>query len=103
VIIGFLEDIMARFGYPKRIVTDNVASFKDEPLIHFYEHYGITLIHSNPYYPHGNGLAKSSNKILINIIKNLSEDKKRAWDPKLKFALWDNRVTTKMALVLSPF
>jgi hypothetical protein len=33
VIIGFLEDIMARFGCPNRIVTDNAASFKDEPLI----------------------------------------------------------------------
>jgi hypothetical protein len=33
VIIGFLEDIIARFGCPKKIITDNVASFKDEPLI----------------------------------------------------------------------
>jgi hypothetical protein len=33
VIIGFLEDIIARFGCLNRIVTDNVASFKDEPLI----------------------------------------------------------------------
>jgi hypothetical protein len=37
VIIGFLEDIMARFGCPNIIVTDNAASFKDEPLIQFYE------------------------------------------------------------------
>jgi transposase InsO family protein len=103
VIIGFLEDIMARFGCPKRIVTINVASFKAEPLIHFYEHYGITLIHSTPYYPHRNGLAESSNKILIKIVKKLLEDNKRAWDPKLKFSLWDNRVTTNMALGLSPF
>jgi hypothetical protein len=37
VIIGFLEDIMARFGCSNRIITDNVASFKDEPLIKFCE------------------------------------------------------------------
>jgi hypothetical protein len=37
VIIGFLEDIMVRFGYPNRIVSDNVPSFKVEPLIQFCE------------------------------------------------------------------
>jgi hypothetical protein len=64
VIISFLEDIMSRFGFPRRIVTDNDASFKVEPLINFYKQYGITLIHYTPYYPHGNGLADSSNKKL---------------------------------------
>jgi transposase InsO family protein len=103
VIIGFLEDIITRFGYPNRIVTDNAASFKAEPLIQFCEQYEITLIHSTPYYPQGNGLEKSSNKSLIKIFKKLLEDKKKAWDSKLKFSLWADRVTTKRALGLSPF
>jgi transposase InsO family protein len=70
-IIGFLEDIMARFGCLNMIVTDNVAYFKAEPLIQFCEQFGITLIHSTPYYPQGNGLVESSNKSLIKIIKIL--------------------------------
>jgi transposase InsO family protein len=57
VINGFLEDIITRFGCPKRIITDNVASFKAEPLINFCEQFIISLIHSTPYYPQGNGLA----------------------------------------------
>jgi hypothetical protein len=32
VIIGFLEDIIERFGCPDKIVADNDASFKAEPL-----------------------------------------------------------------------
>jgi hypothetical protein len=51
VIISFLEDIIARFGCPSRIITDNAASFKYEPLIKFYEQFQISLIHSTPYYP----------------------------------------------------
>jgi hypothetical protein len=31
------------------------------------------------------------------------EDNKRAWDSKLKFALWVDQVTTKNSLVTSPF
>jgi len=85
------------------IVTNNATSFKDEPLIKFCEQYGIILIYSTPYYPQGNGLAESSNKNLINIIKKLLEDNKKAWDSKLEFALWDDRVTTKRSLGVSPF
>jgi transposase InsO family protein len=103
VIIGFLEDIMERFGCPNRIITDNVASFKSEPLIKFCEQFGISLIHSTPYYPQGNGLSDSYNKILINIIKRLLEDNKKAWDSKLKFYFWADRVTTKRSLGISPF
>jgi hypothetical protein len=61
------------------------------------------LIHSTPYYPQGNGLAESSKKILIRIIKRLLEDNKRAWDSKLKFSLWVDRVTMKKSLGTSPF
>jgi transposase InsO family protein len=103
VIIGFLEDIIARFGCPDKIVTDNAASFKANPLIQFCEQFGITLIHSIPYYPQGNGLAESLNKSIIKIMKNLLEDKKKAWDSKLKFSLWVDRVTVKWSLGLSPF
>jgi transposase InsO family protein len=103
VIISFLEDIMSRFGCPNRIVTDNAASFRAEPLINLCEQYGITLVHSTPYYPQGNGLAESSNKSLIKIIKKLLEENKKAWDSKLKFALWADRVTTKRSLGISPF
>jgi transposase InsO family protein len=103
VIISFLEDIIARFGCPSRIVTDNAASFKSEPLVKFYEQFKISLIHSTPYYPQENGLTKSSNKSLIKLIKRLLEDNKRACDSKLKFTLWANRVTTKKSLGTSPF
>jgi hypothetical protein len=76
VIISFLEDIIARFGCLDIIITDNVAFFKYEPLIKFCEQFGISLIHSTPYYPQGNGLTKSSNKSLIKLIKILLEDNK---------------------------
>jgi len=78
VIIGFLEDLITRFDCPNKIVIDNTTSFKDEPLAKFCEKFGMKLIHSTPYYPQGNGLAESSNKSLIRIIKILLEDNKKA-------------------------
>ena len=46
-------------------------------MIHFFHKCHITLGHSTAYYPQGNGLAESSNKSLVNIIKKLLEDKKK--------------------------
>jgi hypothetical protein len=95
--------MMERFGCPDMIVVDNAASFKVEPLIKFCGQFWITLIHSTPYYPQGNRLAESSNKRIINIIKKLLEDNKKAWDLKLKFSLWADRVTVKISSGISPF
>jgi transposase InsO family protein len=80
VIINFPEDIIATFGCPNRIVTNNDASFRSEPLVRFCEKFEISLVHSTPYYPKGNGPIESSNKILIKLIKILLEDNKKAWD-----------------------
>jgi transposase InsO family protein len=103
VIIGFLEDLITRFGFPNKIVTDNAAAFRSEPLAKFCEQFKIKLIHSTRYYPQGKGLAESSNKSLIRIIKRMLEDNKNAWHSRLKFTLWANQVTTKRSISVSPF
>ena len=95
-IIKFLnENIFTRFGCPIKLVTDNATNFRVEELVDMCESMGIQLVHSTSYYPQGNGLAESSNKSLVRIIKKLLEDNKRNWDSKLKFALWVDKVPTR--------
>jgi len=40
---------------------------------------------------------------MVRIIKKLLEDNKRVWDSKLKYALWDDHVSTKREIGNSPF
>ena len=102
--MDFLEEnILDPFGCPRRIVTDNAAAFKSKKMIDFCHKYHISLNHSTAYYPQGNGLAESSNKSLVRIIKKLLEDNKRSWHTKLKYSLWDDRISTKKAIGMSPF
>jgi len=104
IIMQFLEsNILSRFGYPEKIITDNAATFKSKRMITFCHKYHITLGHSMAYYPQGNGLAKSSNKSLINIIKKVLEENKKNWHKKLVNALWANRLTTKRSIGTSPY
>eukprot|EP00253_Pinus_taeda_P010745 PITA_10745 len=103
-IIQFLEsNILSRFGCPEKIITDNAAAFKSKNMINLCHKYHITLGHSIAYYPQGNGLAESSNKSLINIIKKLLEENKKNWHRKLTNALWADRLSTKKSIGMSPY
>eukprot|EP00253_Pinus_taeda_P010437 PITA_10437 len=104
VIISFLENnILSRFGCPNNLITNNAAAFKSKRMIEFCNKYQITLGHSTIYYPQGNGLAESSNKSLVNIIKKLLEKNKKSWHKKLVNALWVDRVSQKKSIGMSPF
>ena len=72
-------------------------------MIDFCHKYQIILGHSTAYYPQGNGLAESSNKSLVNIIKKLLETNKESWHKKLVNALWADRVSQKKSIGMSPF
>lgn len=72
-------------------------------MIDFYHKYHITLGHSTTYYPQGNGLAESSIKSLINIIKKLLEHNKKTWNKILTNAFAADRFTTKKSIGTSPY
>jgi hypothetical protein len=69
----------------------------------FCSDYNITLGHSTSYYPQGNGLDESSNKILVRIIKKLLQENKKAWHKNLIHALWADRISPKRSIETSPF
>ena len=104
IIIDFLlSHILSRFGCPRRLITDNAQAFSSSRLVKFCNEYNIVLSHSTTYYPQGNGLAESSNKSLMRTIKKLLQENKKAWNAKLIYALWANRIGTKKSIGTSPF
>ena len=104
VIIQFLENnILSKFGYPRGLITDNAQAFKSNKIVKLCNDYNIILSHSTSYYPEGNGLAESSNKSLVRIIKKKLQDNKKAWKNKLKYALWEDKINTKKSIDTSPF
>ena len=104
VIIKFVEEnIISRFGYPARIVTDNAQAFKSARFVNFCQQYNIILNHSTAYYPQRNGLAESSNKTLVRTLKKTINENQKNWDSQLKFSLWANRITSKRATGKYPY
>ena len=71
-------------------------------MVDFFHKYNITLGNYIAYYSQGNGLAESSNKILVNIIKKMLEENKKSWHRKLVHALWADKLTRKKSIDISP-
>jgi len=96
VVMKFLEEnIFSGFGCPVKIIIENSKVFNSSKFIAFYQNYNVILSHSISYHPYGNGLAKSSNKTLMKILKKAIAENQKDWDSTLKFTLWVARVTTR--------
>ncbi|KAH9289700.1 hypothetical protein KI387_033817, partial [Taxus chinensis] len=91
------------FGVPKNIVADNASNFSSREVVGFCYEYGITLAHASDYYTQGNGQEESSNKNLVTIIRKLVNENQRMWHKSLYDALWEDRITPKRSLGMSPF
>ena len=98
LVVEILNGIVTRFGAPSTIILDNAKSFMGTHICSWEIDHGIYLSTSSNYYPQGNGLAKSSNKNLIRIMKRTIKDNQRLWHSKLKTTLWANRITPKRAI-----
>ena len=95
--------IITRFSVPGCLIFDNATYFSSAKLTEYALDRGIKLKYSANYYPQGNGLAESSNKNLIKILKRTVANHHRNWHTALSNALWADRVTPKAAIGNSPF
>ncbi|KAJ9557119.1 hypothetical protein OSB04_011733 [Centaurea solstitialis] len=103
-VISFIQtNIIYRFGVPSEIMCDNGLQFISEKTRKFCDERGIRLITSTPRYPQSNGLAESSNKVIINSIRKRLKEAKGKWVEELPSVLWANRTTPRTSTGQTPF
>ncbi|KAJ9536185.1 hypothetical protein OSB04_un000645 [Centaurea solstitialis] len=103
-VISFIQtNIIYRFGVPSEIMCDNGSQFISEKTRKFCDERGIRLITSTPRYPQSNGLAESSNKVIINSIRKRLKEAKGKWVEELPSVLWANRTTPRTSTGQTPF
>eukprot|EP00253_Pinus_taeda_P018142 PITA_18142 len=87
-IIEFIDQfIITKFGVPNALVFYNASYFSGNAMFEFAIKRGFKLKYSANYYPQGNGLAESTNKNLLKIIKRTIEQNHKNWHKSLIFAL----------------
>ena len=92
------NQIIARFGIPKQIVTDHGSHFQNIMMN------GPTTIlafrqdRSSPFYPQENGQVETSNKTLKTILKHTVNTSRSNWHIMLYPDLWVYRTNVKTAI-----
>jgi len=103
-VIEFIDQfIITRFGVPNALIFYNASYFSGNSILDFAIKRGFKLKYFADYYPWGNGLAESTNKNLIKIIKRAIDQNHKNWHKSLIFSLWADRITQKASIGTSPF
>lgn len=86
---------ITRFSILKAFVWDNGTKFKNQKIQDFCNHYGIKQYFSSVSFPQGNGLTEAYNKVILDGLKKILEDKRGRWVQELPSILWAFHVTPR--------
>jgi hypothetical protein len=85
------ENIISRFGCPKKLISDRGTHFLNETIAELTNKFLIKYRKTSPYHPRANGQTEKTNGILCKILTKTIAGSATDWDDKLWSALWAYR------------
>ena len=92
-----------RFRIPNTLISNNGLQFDSKVMQRYYCDLGRKNRYSTPAYPHSNGLAEATNKVIMDGLKKRLEDAKGGWVKELPHVLWTYRTTPRKSTRETPF
>jgi hypothetical protein len=99
----FKRNILARFGIPHSVVTDNGTQFTDKKFREFLAALGITQHFTSVEHPQTNGQAEAANRVILRGLKRRLGEAKGQWVEELHNVLWSYRTTPHSTTGETPF
>ena len=75
----FVEQIIFRYGVPKKLITDQGTNFLSELLNAISKLFKIMRIHTSPYHPQTDGLVERFNRTLANMLSSYTNAQQTDW------------------------
>jgi hypothetical protein len=103
IAAAFINKIVARWGVPRVVITDQGTNFTGNVLKIVYREMGIQRNPTTPFHPQSDGLVERYNRTLKSTICKLAADFGAAWDMHVDWAVGNYRFAMNSALQDSPY
>jgi len=103
VLRFFKRNILARFGVPALVISDNGTQFTNQRFQDYLRNIGIKQSFTFVELPQANGLAEAANMVILRGIRRRLETAKTKWAEELHAVLWAYRTTPHTTIGESPF
>lgn len=97
------EDIIAKYGTPRCLLTDNGTHFTSSLMTELIKQIGATHLYSTPYHPQTNGQIERYNSTMDAKIAALSNLRKTDWDDQLPFVTFNYNTSQHSSTQQIPF
>ncbi|CAJ2631771.1 unnamed protein product [Trifolium pratense] len=99
----FKRNVLARFGIPQVVVTDNGTQFTDKDFQAFLVALGTKQHFTSVEHPQTNGQAEAANRVILRGLRRRLDQNKKKWVEELDNVLWAYRTTPHSTTGETPF
>ncbi|PNX81943.1 gag-pol polyprotein [Trifolium pratense] len=99
----FKRSVLARFGIPQVVVTDNGTQFTDKEFQAFLAALGTKQHFTSVEHPQTNGQAEAANRVILRGLRRRLDQNKKKWVEELDNVLWAYRTTPHSTTGETPF
>ena len=99
----FVEQIIFRYGVPKKLLTDQGTNFTGNVLKAINELFQILKLQTSPYHPQTDGLVERFNRTLANMLSTYTNSKHNDWDVYIPSCLFAYRNSVHASTNETPF
>lgn len=98
-----MEKVIAKYGAPRRILTDRGKEFLSEIMADVLSLLGIKKISTTAYHPQTDGLVERFNRTLISMLSMYTTAKQTDWDQHIPYVLFAYNSSKHASTGFSPY
>ena len=91
-----------KYGFPKKITSDNGRQFLSKLFISYCKDHAIELNNTSPRHPQSNGICERFNGTFSDMIKHSSLDDAKSWDELINKLLFTYNNSVRSSIKFSP-